>query len=228
MNRKNTILVIAPHPDDDLIGCGGSIAKHLDLANRVCIVYVTNGDAFNSNYSQAEFTKLRIKETHDAAQAMGLKTENLFFLEETVWDINPNKARLKILALIRNLKPDICYVPHSQDEHVDHKLVHQIAMEAIKMAPGPWFKRNKEENSWEVPTVLAYEVWTPLNKFGFVENITDFIEKKSAALCQHKSQIAEVKYNEATIGLNRYRGAMTGKGRHCECFEVLKISNVSI
>ncbi len=228
MSETKTILVVAPHPDDDLIGCGGSIAKHLNINNKIFVVYVTNGDAFNSDYSQAEFTKLRIKETRDAAQVMDLKTENLFFLGETVWDINPNKTRLKILALIRNLKPDICYIPHSQDEHADHKLVHCIGMEAIQMAPGPWFKTSKEENSWEVPTILAYEVWTPLKNFNYVENITEFTEKKSMSLRRHKSQIAEVKYDEATIGLNRYRGVMTGKGKFCECFEVLKISNVPI
>jgi LmbE family N-acetylglucosaminyl deacetylase len=69
---------------------------------------------------------------------------------------------------------------------------------------------------------LAYEVWTPLSEFNYVEDISEFIDKKIAALKEHKSQIQQIRYDEAMEGLARYRGAMTGKGKYCEVFNIVK------
>lgn len=222
---KKRVLVIAPHPDDDIIGCGGSIVNHISNRSNVYIAYVTNGDASNQAYFPEEFRKLRQKETLKAAEILGVESQNIFFLEESVWNIRTNECRLKLLKLIRKLKPNICYIPHANDAHVDHKIVHQAATEAINMASGPWFKEyEKKENSWEVPVVLSYEVWTPLGEFSYTADISGFMDKKLSALREHKSQIAYTKYDEAVEGLNRYRGIMTGKGKYCECFKVEKIT----
>lgn len=217
------ILVFAPHPDDDLIGCGGSITKHVWNGNKVSVVYITNGDAENLKYTQEEFTRLRKKETVKAAEVIGVEFNDLVFMDEIVWEIKQDVLRRKLLKLVRQLKPDICYIPHADDNHVDHRIVNRVALDAISMASGPWFKEyGKKEDSWEVSLVLCYEVWTPLTEFLHVENITKFIKKKSDALLQHKSQISNKKYHEGIRGLNRYRGAMTGKGRYCECFQIAK------
>lgn len=217
------VLVVAPHPDDDLIGCGGSITKHLKQGSEVSVVYVTNGDAENLNYSREEFTDLRRRETIEAADAIGLNPENLVFLGETVWEINQDRARRSLLRLVRELKPDVCYIPHANDAHVDHRVVHHIAKDAINMASSPWFKEyGTQEDSWSVSTVLCYEVWTPLVEIAYTEDITDFIDKKLGALLKHESQITERPYDEAVKGVNRYRGVMTGKGTYCEVFQLIK------
>jgi LmbE family N-acetylglucosaminyl deacetylase len=77
-----------------------------------------------------------------------------------------------------------------------------------------------------VETVLAYEVWTPLSEFNYVEDISEFVSVKTAALKKHQSQLQIIRYDEATEGLARYRGAMTGKGKHCEVFAVNKVTDL--
>ena len=100
-----------------------------------------------------------------------------------------------------------------------------MVVEAIVRASGPWFQECSGE-SWQVQTVLCYEVWTPIQEVSYAEDITEFINLKIEALKHHKSQIEEIRYDEAVKGLNRYRGIMTGKGKYCECFQVLKINKL--
>lgn len=73
---------------------------------------------------------------------------------------------------------------------------------------------------------MAYEVWTPLSDFEYVEDISEFMAQKTAALKRHESQIKDIQFDEAFEGLARYRGAMTGKGKHCEVFKVMKLANL--
>jgi LmbE family N-acetylglucosaminyl deacetylase len=69
-------------------------------------------------------------------------------------------------------------------------------------------------------------VWTPLSEFNYIEDISEFIDKKIAALRKHESQIKSLRYDEAAEGLARYRGAMTGKGKYCEVFQIVKASHL--
>jgi hypothetical protein len=74
--------------------------------------------------------------------------------------------------------------------------------------------------------MLGYEVWTPMTRFQYVNDVSAEIEAKLAALREHKSQLANVPYDDAVRSLNRFRGAMTERGVYCECFEVLKASRL--
>ncbi len=218
------ILVFAPHPDDDLIGCGGSIIKHVRQGNQVTIVYMTSGDAGSLKYSKAKLGKIREKEAGEAAKILGVK--NLIFLRNPDGYLEYEKKNLvKIIDIIRKRRPNLVYVPHREDAHKDHARTNEIVIESIGRAGGPWFQECKGK-PWSVDAVLCYEVWTPLQEVSYVEDITKFIELKIKALKQHKSQIQDIQYNEAVKGLNRYRGIMTGKGEYCECFQVVKLNKI--
>jgi LmbE family N-acetylglucosaminyl deacetylase len=99
-------------------------------------------------------------------------------------------------------------------------------LEAINRAAGPWFQECKGE-PWNVGTVLGYEVYSAIAVPEYVEDITQFNDKKLAALREHKSQIQNKPYDDWISGLARYRGVMTGKGTYCEVFEVIKIDKIS-
>jgi LmbE family N-acetylglucosaminyl deacetylase len=70
------ILVFAPHPDDDIIGCGGSMAKHISQGNRVQVVYLTSGEAGSHKYSKAELAVIREGEARQATASLGIKDVN--------------------------------------------------------------------------------------------------------------------------------------------------------
>ena len=117
------------------------------------------------------------------------------------------------------------YIPHESDGHRDHKRTHEIIVESVRRA-GDEAYQECAGKPWWVKTVLCYEVWTPLQKIQYVEDITKYIDQKITALGKHTSQITLVPYDDAVKGLNRYRGGMTGKGTYCECFGLLRTEKI--
>ena len=195
---KQRILVFAPHPDDDLIGCGGSMAMHLGKGNEVFVIYATNGDAECQQILPNKFTKIRRQETLNADRCLGLLSENLFFVNEKPWQLNEERMRFKFLNLVRKIRPDVCYIPHVADAHLDHQIVSRAAFEAINMAPSKWFRQygSIAEEPFYVSIILAYEVWSPLADPNYFEDIAQFSEKKMQALREHKTQAVD-KYERA-------------------------------
>lgn len=228
-SRASRILVIAPHPDDDLIGCGGSMIKHLEKGNEVFVIYITNGDAENLKFQSDKFSKIRREETISAARCLGLKVENLFFLNEKPWQLNEERMRFELLKLVRRIRPDICYIPHDNDAHVDHRIVSRAALDVINMAPGKWFRGygGVKEEPFSISVILAYEVWSPLMSPNYFEDITLSLENKMQALREHETQAA-AKYERAYRGMGAFRGAMQ-EGREkgvSEAFQIFKIREI--
>lgn len=219
------VLVFAGHPDDEIIGCGGSLAKHVKLGNQVSACYMTSGEAGSLDYSKDELLPIREKEARNAAQVIGF--QDLTYLRNPDGYLEYNKSNLKkLVELIREKQPNIVYVHHQSDGHQDHRTTFQLVNESLGRASTPTFQEYKG-TPWSTDTVLAYEVWTPLPDFEYVEDISEFIDKKAAALRKHESQIKSIRYDEASEGLARYRGAITGKGKYCEVFKVIKMSSLS-
>jgi len=218
------ILVFAPHPDDDIIGCGGTLAKHVKLGNQVSVCYMTSGDAGSLDYAKKELAKVREGEAGRAAKVIGF--QDLTFLRNRDGYLEFNKANLeKLIELIRKKRPHIIYVTHQADGHQDHRTTYQLVCESAGRAGGPWFQESKRK-PWAVETILAYETSAPLSKFNYVEDISEFISKKLTALRKHETQIKDIRYDEAAEGIAKYRGAMTGKGKYCEVFRIIKASGL--
>lgn len=94
-------------------------------------------------------------------------------------------------------------------------------MAAVAGAAGPWYQEAKGEP--HVPaTILGYEVWHPLSTHQLAVDISATVERKLEALRCHQSQIEPTHYDEAFLGLARYRGVMSFTGTYAEVFEVLR------
>lgn len=214
------VLVFAPHPDDDIIACGGSIAKHIQNGNSVSIVYISSGEAGSLSSTPEALADIREEEARRAAGLLGV--DDLLFLRLADGYISfERKALEDLVRLIRNKKPDWVYLPHEAESVRDHRQTHDLVMEACKRAAGPWFG-DCGRDIWSVETILAYEVWTPLQNVAVTVDVTDFMSQKLAALRAHQSQLTDIAYDQAVEGLNRYRGITSGAGKYCECFQVIK------
>ncbi|HEX3012246.1 MAG TPA: PIG-L deacetylase family protein [Syntrophomonadaceae bacterium] len=216
----NKVMVFAPHPDDDILGCGGSIAKYVRQGCEFITVYMTSGEAGSLTSPCNELAIQRENEARQASSFLGVK--------ETVFLRNPDgfleysrNNLINIINLIRKTKPDTIYVPHHLDGNEDHRITCKLVLDACRRASGPWFQECRNV-PWEVETVLAYEIWTPLQEVSWQEDITEYMDQKIDALHMHQSQLKDIRYDEAIKGLNHYRGIMSGKGKYCECFQILK------
>jgi LmbE family N-acetylglucosaminyl deacetylase len=214
------IMVFAPHPDDDIIGCGGSIAKHVKKGDPVSIIYMTSGEAGSLETKPEQLAQIRETEARKATAELGVT--DLVFLRNPDGYLEYNQNNLdRIVSIIRTKKPTWVYIPHSADAVPDHQVTHRLVSEGVRRAAGPWFQ-DLGKQAWSVKHILGYEIWTPLQTVGHCENISDFMPVKLEALQRHKSQLQHIQYDQAIQGLNRYRGIMTGKGDYCECFQLIQ------
>lgn len=216
-------MVFAAHPDDDVIGCGGSLAKYAN-GSSITVVYMTSGGAGSLTYSKEKLAKIREEEARKASDV--LKIKDLVFLRNPDGYLQYSQDNLvRLINLIRQKQPNTIYTHSSNDTHADHRITNQLVTQAVFRAAGPWFQETKGK-PWRTDTVLAYEIWAPLPAVHYSEDITQFMDKKLEALRQHKSQIRDIRYDEWVEGLNRYRGGATGVGKYVEAFEVVKISRI--
>src|SRR3954467_15356229 len=115
------VLVIAPHPDDEAIGCGGSVCLHVKRGDRVSAVYLTSGELGLKHLPKKKAWAVREKEARQAAKIFNLRS--VTFLRCSDWMLGDeiSKAAALLRPLLKKLKPTLIYLPHPQEWHPDHK-----------------------------------------------------------------------------------------------------------
>jgi len=197
------ILVIAPHPDDEVIGCGGTIRLHRRLGHHVSILYLSDGERGIKNMNPIKTAELRRIEAIRSSGHLDVPEENLYHLHLRDGDIiNQSGTNYDFRSILEKANPDIIYLPSFIETHRDHYAANILL----------------KNNLIKGATISAYEVWTPLIPNRLV-NISSVIEDKRNALLEHASQLKELDYLDAALSLNRYRAAMFRKEpRYAEAF----------
>lgn len=211
MIMKN-ILVISPHPDDEAIGCGGTICKHIAEGDSVDVVFLTSGEKGGHGRTEEETIMVREQEIKDAA--LILKLNHTECWREPDGNFKPtanNVSRLVEKIIAANTQ--IIYITHEQEEHPDHVAAALLVKHAVDQLPANML----------APTVWMYEVWTPIQRMNHIVDISAYVETKRKAILAYKSQCDVLAFDEAILGLNRYRGEMHSwpGGDYAEVFKKL-------
>lgn len=222
LKERHKVLVLAPHMDDEVIGCGGSLIKHSEAGNSIDIIYFTNGSHFVSDMElRKQKTANRLSEAKRVCGELGMKYHMLDIDDRS---LTYNETLLKnVVDLLIEISPDIVYVPHKKEGDREHRIVHKIFCEANWLASDVFFIEKGKKR--ECPKlVLEYEVWTPLTEIDLYEDITDYMDKKMDLISYYESQIMFTDYAEAARGLNVYRGTIgKGKKSYAEAFKIQRI-----
>jgi LmbE family N-acetylglucosaminyl deacetylase len=202
------ILIIAPHHDDEVLGCGGTIIKYHKKRDKIWIVYITAGwSGLPKMKLRKKAVKIREKEAQKACKILG--AEKPIFLKEKDRNISDNTRIVrKLIKIIRRIKPDFIYTPHPNEKDAEHKTSYKMTKEASWLSKSPYFL-NLGRPIKSIKAIYLYEVWTPLQNFFVKEDITNEINVKIKALLAYKSQTEHSGLVDAIIGLNAYRGSMT-------------------
>jgi LmbE family N-acetylglucosaminyl deacetylase len=205
------ILVIAPHPDDETIGCGGALCLHAAKGDRIAVVFLTSGELGLKDLAPRKARKIRETEARAAARHLGVA--RLEFLRLPDWMVGEQiKRGARLLKpILKQELPEMIYLPHPQDGHPDHQAALPLLRAACRGVRLP------------APELRGYEVWTPLNGFDHVADISRVMPRKLSALRVHRSQLAEFNYGRAVRGLNQYRGALAAKCPYAEVFQTLEL-----
>ncbi len=201
------VLVIAPHPDDEAIGCGGSILLHAARGDRVTAVFLTSGELGLKHLPCAEAQRVREREAEAAAQILGLAA--LSFLRLPDWYVGDclGEAAAALAPVLVREAPVRVYLPHAGEWHPDHRSSLPVLKAALRTSGVP------------VPALLTYEVWTPLAEYDDGEDISSVMRLKLAAVRCHHSQVRQLRYDRAVRGLNQFRGAAAWGCRYAEVFQ---------
>jgi N-acetylglucosamine malate deacetylase 1 len=200
-----SVLVIAPHPDDEAIGCGGTVAKHCAGGERVEVVFLTSGELALSHMEPEDAWQIREHEAQDAAAVLGIA--ELTFMRLPDWGLSDSNGGAAALARqIERVSPTTIYAPHPGDWHPDHRAAAELARGAgrdIGLSP---------------EAVLGYEIWTPLSEYTIVEDVGDVFPIKLDAIRCYVSQSDHFDYVGAAEGIGKYRGALAGRCAYAEVF----------
>lgn len=216
---KKTVLAIGAHPDDIEIGCGGTLALLGDRGYRLIHVIATAGEQ-GSLGDPRELADRRTAEAQASAQVLGASEVRFLGLEDGLTHA-PRSAKIMLMRLIRELRPEIVFTHARDDRFPDHRVVRELTDGALTGAQGPWYPEAGLAPH-RVPTVYGYEVWNPIREPQCVVDVTETFARKTVALECHASQTASVNYLAAITGLARYRAATGMKGDYAEAFEVAR------
>lgn len=145
MSKNNKILVIAPHPDDEVLGCGGTIKKYTDEGKEVYLCIVTRN--FGPEWTD-ELQRAREEEVENVRKILGIKKVFFLNLPNTKLDTVPQKdINDSILKCLKEVRADVLFVPYNGDVHKDHRLIFEACMVAARPKVG-----------YTVKKILCYEV----------------------------------------------------------------------
>lgn len=208
------VLVLAPHPGDDAIAIGGTIAKHRARGDEIRIIYLCDGrlgtPRRTTDLVQQELKQTRRGEAVRAASLLGVAPGSLSFWAYRDRELVANKTTTKALTqLITDYVPDIIYAPHPFDQEPDHIVTAEILHAALLAIGG------------DLPSTLwNYELWQPTFANRYI-TIGATLPDKLAAIAALTSQAKFRPFGKAMEALTTYRGELAGAREPAEAFLTL-------
>jgi N-acetylglucosamine malate deacetylase 1 len=202
----NSMLVVAPHQDDEIIGCGGALALQV-LAGRSAFVVILQdgaGEHEELGMPRQDLVALRNEESRRAAAVLGMAAPR--FLGHANLAVDARQVTEEVRGILVEQKVDAIFAPFLFDGHPDHRTANYILADALKSI------------GWNV-RVLGYEVWG-LCIPNVVVVIDEVIEEKLKMLSCFDFANKAVDYTWSTKGLNMYHSRIleVGVGKYAECF----------
>ncbi len=221
----NKIIVIAPHADDEVLGCGATMAKFAAQGDNVIVIIATNAaKGAPELYSEKGTINVRA-EAKAAHSILGVKKTIFMDFPAPALNAYPSyKISLEFLKVFDELNPTHLFLPHPFDLHEDHKSIYHSALVAAR-----------PQGSLKIPCIYCYETlseteWGPTqykNTFcpNYFVNVADFYTQKIESMKCYKSQLKEKPHSRSIEGLTalaNFRGATIGVEK-AEAFSIERL-----
>ena len=216
------ILVISPHPDDETLGCGGTILKHEDIGDKIYWLIITNIDAKNG--WNRNIVEKRQKEIETVAEIYGFEKTFKLDYPAAKLDTMPIQEIIESISkVIFEIKPEVIYLPNRSDVHTDHQITFKTAYSCTKNFRYPFIKKilmYETLSETEFAPALPENTFTP-NVFV---DTTKYFEKKLEIFKIYKSEVMEEPFPRSlkvVEAFNKYRGSRIGE-KYAEAFVLLE------
>jgi LmbE family N-acetylglucosaminyl deacetylase len=185
------VLVIAAHPDDEVLGCGGTIARLAQEGKTVSIAIL--GEGITSRYQQRDAADMELiqmlhKRSHDVATLLGAQDLFMYTLPDNRFDTVPMLDVVKIIEeLIQKLAPRVIYTQHGGDLNIDHQVVYRAVLTATRPMQG---HPVREIYAYEVAssTEWAFQQFAPMFRPNIFIDIANTLETKLQAMELYESE----------------------------------------
>ena len=200
--RGKRAMIFAPHQDDDVLGCGGTIRRLLDVKAKVRVVYLTDGSR-GSAKEDLSLAGRRKLEAMEGLAVLGCKEHDFLGFEDGRLLLGPDTLGA-VKERIISFRPDAVFVTNPLDGPNDHVMASAIVSEALRHYKGD-------------VQCFNYEIWNPVMPNRLVD-ISDVMGMKEEAIRKHRSQMEVVDYVHRFRGLNAYRSIYASGTEYCEAF----------
>lgn len=218
------VVVLAPHMDDETIGCGGTLARHVEAGAKVRVVFLTDGrQGANATLAgltgeararkESELIRTRRNEARLALDTLGIP--DMDCLDAPDGGLTEDTTTVAPLrAILERVRPDLVYLPFFLEQHPDHSAATRVLLEATRDSNLSF-------------TCCSYEVWTPLFPNCLVR-IDAQIELKRRAIACYRSQLDGANYIHTQLGLNAYRSSafINDYGQYAEAFSCVPLAEL--
>jgi LmbE family N-acetylglucosaminyl deacetylase len=218
-----TILVVSAHPDDEVLGCGGTIRRLTEAGKIVHLLFVCDGVGSRASDSIDEELGRRQTAARNAASILGAQEPRFLAFPDNRLDSVPLLDVVQTIeAVIGELKPETVYTHHTGDLNIDHALVARAVLTACRPLPGTFVR---QVYSFEVASSTE---WNPAPDAAFLANrfvdISKTLDAKLQALDAYRAEMRPFPHprsREAVTALAQVRGANAGLAA-AEAFMVLR------
>jgi N-acetylglucosamine malate deacetylase 1 len=181
---KLDILVLAAHPDDTELGCGGTVAKHVALGHKVGVADFTRGELGTRGTIET-----RTKEAADSSRILGIAARENLNLKDGFFQ-NTREDQLAVIRVIRKYQPDIVLANAVYDRHPDHGKGAELAYDAFFLSGLTKIETTDEgiaQAAWR-PKAIYHYIQSQIIKPDFIVDVSDFWDKKMESIKAFKTQ----------------------------------------
>lgn len=216
------VLVIAAHPDDEVLGVGGTIVKHVSSGDNVYVYIVTDGSSTQYEGNN-EILEKKKEEAKKANFKLGVKEIIFGNLPDMKLDTIPHvQINKEISKVIEKIKPQIVYTHHYGDLNKDHQEVYKSTLVACR----PYNSSVKELYLYEILSSSEWgEMSSQIKPMLFQKLTKDELELKIEAMKEYESELRDYPHPrslEGIINLSKFRGQMISK-EYAEAFEIVRV-----
>ena len=215
---KNKVLIVAVHPDDETLGCGGTLLKHNANGDEIHWLICTTIDKKHSHYKARENEIERVSKRYDFDSLHNLRLKTM-----QVDEYSMSELIGKISKVVNEVQPNIIYLPFKGDVHSDHRKIFEAAYSCTKSFRYPFIKK-----IYMIETLSETEFAPSTKEDSFVPNvfvdISEYMDKKIELMNIYENEMGKHPFprSERNIrALATYRGATAGCD-YAESFVLLK------
>lgn len=222
---KRKILVVAAHPDDEVLGCGATIRRHVDEGDEVDVVIMADGESSRTLQNEKDHILKRESCTLDACKILGIDKVDFLRMPDNQMDSLPFLTIVQLLEkIIKKNKPSVIYTHYINDLNIDHQLTAKAVFTICRPYTG---QSVKEIYSFEIASSTNWSPNTSMDSFNpsLYIDVSMSYSYKVDALKAYQNEILEFPHSrsiEAIEALTKWRGATVGCS-HAEAFMVERL-----